>query len=138
VGAGSLPSRDVKGSPTVSECQRRSKTDVAISVATELAEHDLVEENEIDYSDGSEEDNLEPSLIRNPGRATRLERKWLEAMMEGKSEGACYKFERLYMYFDGKKTTDEILFRTDMSRRQLREVLHEFDKYLLVIVSLHP
>lgn len=37
---------------------------------------------------------------------------------------------RLYVYFDGKKTTDEIIFRTEMSRRHLREVLHEFEEYV--------
>ncbi|KAG9001771.1 hypothetical protein FRB94_000647 [Tulasnella sp. JGI-2019a] len=95
------------------------------------------EEEEFDYySDEYGEDSLEPTLICRPSRATRLERKWLEAMMEGKSESACHMFERLYVYFDGKKTTDEILFRTEMSRRQLREVLHQFEEYL--ITFLHP
>ena len=33
----------------------------------------------------------------------------------------------MYVYFDGKKTTEEILYRTDMSKRQLRDVLHHFE-----------
>jgi len=40
------------------------------------------------------------------------------------------------MYFDGKKTTDEILFRTEMTRRQFREVLHQFEDYVSEIVLL--
>ncbi|KAG8859521.1 hypothetical protein FRB96_004405 [Tulasnella sp. 330] len=52
------------------------------------------EEEEIDFSDWDGEDSLEPSVITKPSRATRMERKWLEAMMEGKSESACQKFER--------------------------------------------
>ncbi|KAG8892911.1 hypothetical protein FRC01_013885, partial [Tulasnella sp. 417] len=79
---------------------------------------------------------LEASIIANPARATATERRWLEAMMEGKDEDTRRMFEKLYVYFDGKKTTDEILFRTDLRRNKLREVLLQFDEYLQTL--LHP
>jgi hypothetical protein len=37
---------------------------------------------------------------------------------------------RINQYFDGKCTDDEILFRAEISRRQLREVLHVYDEYV--------
>src|SRR5229473_3135973 len=39
-------------------------------------------------------------------------------------------FNRINQYFDGKCTDDEILFRAEISRRQLREVLHVYDEYV--------
>jgi len=37
---------------------------------------------------------------------------------------------RINQYFDGKCTDEEILFRAEISRRQLREVLHVYDEYV--------
>lgn len=60
----------------------------------DLDADDLVEEEELDYEGEGEEDDTEPSLIPNPARATRLQRRWLEAMMDGKSDTACHDFSR--------------------------------------------
>ena len=38
--------------------------------------------------------------------------------------------DRLNQYFDGKRTDDEILYRAEISRKQLREVLHYYDEYV--------
>ena len=38
--------------------------------------------------------------------------------------------DRLNEYFDGKRTDDEILYRAEISRKQLREVLHHYDEYV--------
>lgn len=37
---------------------------------------------------------------------------------------------RINQYFDGKRTDDEILYRAEMSRKELREVLHHYDEYV--------
>lgn len=37
---------------------------------------------------------------------------------------------RINQYFDGKKTDDEILHRAEISRKQLREVLHHYEEYV--------
>jgi hypothetical protein len=37
---------------------------------------------------------------------------------------------RINQYFDGKRTDDEILHRAEISRRQLREVLHHYEEYV--------
>ncbi|QRV84333.1 cutinase [Ceratobasidium sp. AG-Ba] len=58
------------------------------------------------------------------------------SMAEGKDPGVAQKFHRLRKYFDGKVTADEILYREDITRRELREVIHHFDAYL--IQFLHP
>lgn len=38
--------------------------------------------------------------------------------------------DRINQYFDGKCTDDEILFRAEITRKQLREVLHHFEEYV--------
>jgi len=37
---------------------------------------------------------------------------------------------RINQYFDGKRSDDEILFRADITRKQLREVLHHYEEYV--------
>ncbi|KZO89959.1 hypothetical protein CALVIDRAFT_569470 [Calocera viscosa TUFC12733] len=87
------------------------------------------------FSKSEEEMDLSPSVIVEPGRATRMERRWLDEMGRGKDPRVVDLFERLLPYFDGKTTMDEILYRTEVGRRELREVLHRFDPY--VLTSLH-
>ncbi|KZT29711.1 hypothetical protein NEOLEDRAFT_1055266 [Neolentinus lepideus HHB14362 ss-1] len=86
-----------------------------------------------DYGNFSDE---EPSLIDDPGTAKPIERCWLAAMSEGKVLNIRRRFEQINQFFDGKKTDNEILFRADISRKQLREVLHHYDEYLQTF--LHP
>ncbi|KAI8980057.1 nitrogen permease regulator of amino acid transport activity 3-domain-containing protein [Trametes punicea] len=77
-----------------------------------------------------------PSMISDPARASRLERDWLMAMSEGKDAHVAALFRRIHQYFDGKCSDDEILYRAEISRRQLREVLHHYEEYLQTF--LHP
>ncbi|KZP31794.1 hypothetical protein FIBSPDRAFT_813452 [Athelia psychrophila] len=105
---------------------------------------DFDDENEKDADDsdeagvgwGTEEDTLTPTMISDPGRATPLQRKWLSAMSEDKEEHIAYRFDQINQYFDGKRTDDEILHRAEISRKQLREVLHHYEEYLQTF--LHP
>ncbi|KAH9957403.1 nitrogen permease regulator of amino acid transport activity 3-domain-containing protein [Russula dissimulans] len=86
--------------------------------------------------EGSDDDNNETSILADPGRATLVQRQWLQAMSEGKDETVARRFDQINQYFDGKCTDEEILFRAEISRRQLREVLHVYDEYLQTF--LHP
>ena len=115
---------------------------------------DDVEGDDIeDDEDSEDEDDPDvPSIIPDPGRATPKERRWLTKMSEGKSPWIVKRFETqvslgvhvvrfltlcysIHQYFDGKCTDDEILYHADISRKQLREVLHHYDEY--VSVSFH-
>ena len=108
-------------------------------------EGDDIEDEEEDSED--EDDENVPSIIPDPGRATPKERRWLTKMSEGKSSWIAKRFEAqvslrlfcrsfsdfchsIHKYFDGKCTDDEILHHADISRRQLREVLHHYDEYV--------
>jgi len=75
-------------------------------------------------------EDTETSILADPGRATYVQRRWLQAMSEGKDEQVTKRFDQINQYFDGKCTDDEILFKAEISRRQLREVLHVYDEYL--------
>ncbi|KAG2118576.1 nitrogen permease regulator of amino acid transport activity 3-domain-containing protein [Suillus cothurnatus] len=105
----------------------------AEDVFDEISEEDSGEEN---VGWGSSEDTLEPSIISDPGTASPLERKWLAAMSEGKDEYIARRFALINQYFDGKRTDDEILYTAEISRKQLREVLHHYEEYLQTF--LHP
>ena len=47
---------------------------------------------------------------------------------------------RIHQYFDGKCSDDEILYRAEITRKQLREVLHHYEEYVrsiaVVLTSL--
>ena len=115
---------------------------------------DDVEGDDIEDDEDSEDedDPNVPSVIPDPGRATPKERRWLTKMSEGKSPWIVKRFETqvspgvpavhfltlcfsIHQYFDGKCTDDEILYHADISRKQLREVLHHYDEY--VSLSFH-
>ncbi|KAJ7591166.1 nitrogen permease regulator of amino acid transport activity 3-domain-containing protein [Mycena floridula] len=123
------------------------------SVHSELSElnfqededdEDRPDEEEPSHSDNDDddsgqdatEDNSMPSMINDPGSATPLQRRWLSAMSDGKDPYVALRFKLINQYFDGKKTDDEILFRADITRKQLREVLHHYEEYLQTF--LHP
>ncbi len=44
----------------------------------------------------------------------------------------------IHQYFDGKCSDDEILYRAEISRKQLREVLHHYEEYVSPSSSRFP
>ncbi|RDB26023.1 Nitrogen permease regulator 3 [Hypsizygus marmoreus] len=110
----------------------------------ESGKHDGTEKRTTD-EDGSDEpddadsgwdtaeDHLRPSMISDPGRATPMQRRWLAAMSDGKEPQIAKRFQLINQYFDGKRTDDEILYRAEISRKQLREVLHHYEEYVNTI-----
>ncbi|CAL1716895.1 unnamed protein product [Somion occarium] len=80
--------------------------------------------------------DIRPTIITEPGRATALENIWLAIMSEGKDPQIVSRFQQINQYFNGKCSEDEILYRADITRKQLREVLHEYEEYLQTF--LHP
>ncbi|KAI0749756.1 nitrogen permease regulator of amino acid transport activity 3-domain-containing protein [Daedaleopsis nitida] len=88
-----------------------------------------------EYYQSGGNDNI-ASMIRDPARATPLERRWLAGMSEGKDPHIVRRFERIHQYFDGKCSDDEILYRAEISRKILREVIHHYEEYLQTF--LHP
>ncbi|KAI0303606.1 nitrogen permease regulator of amino acid transport activity 3-domain-containing protein [Multifurca ochricompacta] len=103
--------------------------------AEAVAEAEAASHREHNEAD-DEGDDAETSILADPGRATSVQRRWLQAMSEGKDELVARRFDQINQYFDGTCTDDEILFRAEISRRQLREVLHVYEDYLQTF--LHP
>ncbi|KZW02919.1 hypothetical protein EXIGLDRAFT_377196 [Exidia glandulosa HHB12029] len=100
----------------------------------EAAEDDW---DEVDWHD--DDDNLLPSVIPAPHKATALQRMWLEVMTRGKDPLMAERFRRLADYFDGTATEDEIIqINADygMDRRAFRDTVTHFKDYL--IISMHP
>ncbi|KZS99072.1 hypothetical protein SISNIDRAFT_492355 [Sistotremastrum niveocremeum HHB9708] len=70
------------------------------------------------------------SVISDPARATPVQRRWIAAMSAKKDKTMAKLFQQINQYFDGKKTDDEILYRADITRKQLRFVLTHFGEYV--------
>ncbi|KAF7327834.1 hypothetical protein MKEN_00363200 [Mycena kentingensis (nom. inval.)] len=93
-------------------------------------EYDATDEGETGDEGEDDDEDGGPTIIPDPGRATPLQQRWLAAMNEGKDPTLVRHFELINQYFDGKRTDDEILHRAEMSRRELREVLHAYNEYV--------
>lgn len=104
-----------------------------------LVEEIAGEEDETDYMDSEPEgdDAFAASIIKDPGRATPKERRWLNAMSDNITDLAIVKrFDQINQYFDGKTSGDEILYRAEIDRQQLRVILGNYAQYLQIF--LHP
>ncbi|KAJ3516543.1 hypothetical protein NLJ89_g1047 [Agrocybe chaxingu] len=104
-----------------------------------LAEEESDSNSEVDEEDSgwdTTEDHMWPGIINDPGKATPMQRRWLSAMSDGKESDIARRFELINQYFDGKRSDDEILYRAEITRKQLREVLHHYEDYLQTF--LHP
>ncbi|EIW84116.1 hypothetical protein CONPUDRAFT_142545 [Coniophora puteana RWD-64-598 SS2] len=122
-----------------SDSRHNNPADLSASLFTEEEEYAIDDDEESDDDNidwGPSEDCQYPSLISDPATASPLERKWLNAMSEGKPQYIKKRFDLINQYFDGKKADDEILYRAEISRKQLREVLHHYEDYLQTF--LHP
>ncbi|TRM70460.1 nitrogen permease regulator of amino acid transport activity 3-domain-containing protein [Schizophyllum amplum] len=97
---------------------------------------DVFEENAEGAASEEDDDGGAASIITDPSQATPLQQLWLATMSEGKNEHIAHRFAHINQYFDGKMTDDEILYRAEITRKQLREVLHVYEEYLQTF--LHP
>jgi len=138
--------------------QRKLLVEAGQSDTSDLTSHkdrgDEDQENRSDISEADDEDSgwctsedqLTPSIIYDPGKATPMQRCWLAAMSDGRDPDIARRFAlwvpflisptqyhsvcRINQYFDGKRSDDEILYRAEISRKQLREVLHHYEEYV--------
>ncbi|KAI0787437.1 nitrogen permease regulator of amino acid transport activity 3-domain-containing protein [Fomes fomentarius] len=124
--------RDEKGKGEGEDGRGREKGE---EVDEELFSSSADEAKWEEYYQNGGNDNI-ASMISDPARATPLERRWLAGMSEGRDPHIVRRFERIHQYFDGKCSDDEILYRAEISRKQLREVLHHYEEYLQTF--LHP
>ncbi|KAF5326984.1 hypothetical protein D9619_004812 [Psilocybe cf. subviscida] len=93
-------------------------------------ESDISEPDDSNSGWDEEENHTTSTMIDEPGKATPMQRRWLTAMSDGKDPHLAKRFEQINQYFDGKRSDDEILYRADISRKQLREILHHYEDYL--------
>ncbi|KAF8525938.1 nitrogen permease regulator of amino acid transport activity 3-domain-containing protein [Hysterangium stoloniferum] len=100
--------------------------DASSQLTRDDLDHDSVSESDPDDSSDLEVS----SLISNPERATPKESRWLKGMTFGKNPAVAKRFENIHKFFDGKMTVDEILYKAEISRKELREVLHHFTDHV--------
>lgn len=76
------------------------------------------------------------SIIAEPSRASGDENEWIAAMVEGKEAWEAEKMYKILPFLNGKHTVDEIVYRLDWRRKDLRAVLAAFQEDILTFV--HP
>ncbi|KAG0145862.1 hypothetical protein CROQUDRAFT_671474 [Cronartium quercuum f. sp. fusiforme G11] len=78
----------------------------------------------------------EDEILGEPGKATALQRRWLDELCAGKPEAIITSFNLVLRYFNGRYPLEEIISRSGLTRRALNEVLTEFESNLTLLV--HP
>lgn len=76
------------------------------------------------------------SIIAEPSRASGDENEWIAAMVEGKEAWQAERMYKLLPFLNGKHTVDEIVYRLEWRRKELRAVLAAFREDILTFV--HP
>ncbi|PWN38318.1 uncharacterized protein FA14DRAFT_117727 [Meira miltonrushii] len=76
------------------------------------------------------------SIIAEPSRASGDENEWIAAMVEGKEAWQTERMYKLLPFLNGKHTVDEIVYRLEWRRKDLRAVLAAFREDILTFV--HP
>ncbi|KDN52131.1 hypothetical protein K437DRAFT_266834 [Tilletiaria anomala UBC 951] len=130
-------------SPTPQE-NKGDRTSPLLKLRERNGKEPLLEEQEDGSVSAVEDDSddewvsasTEATLIGEPSRASRQENEWIAVMAEDKEPWLSQRFNRLLPYLNGKHTLDEIAYREEMRRRELKIVLEAFRAD--IITFLHP
>ncbi|UZJ55961.1 hypothetical protein CBS101457_005281 [Exobasidium rhododendri] len=76
------------------------------------------------------------SIIAEPSRAGGDENEWIDAIVEDRPQWLAQRLFKLLPFLNGKHTIDEIVYRLDWRRKDLRAVLVAFKEEILTLV--HP
>ncbi|CAG7847539.1 SubName: Full=Uncharacterized protein {ECO:0000313/EMBL:CCA68970.1} [Serendipita indica DSM 11827] len=95
----------------------------------------IIEDPDLQSPEVEVPEPFEASLIMDPGKATRLEQLWIEEIARQRPESEA-RFLRVCEYFDGRTTFDEVQYRSGQKRNQFRQIVSEYDPWLLAL--LHP
>jgi hypothetical protein len=76
------------------------------------------------------------TIISEPSRASGDENEWIAAMVEGREAWLAERLYKLLPFLNGKHTIDEIVYRLEWRRKDLRAVLNAFRDDIITFV--HP
>ncbi|KAK4705621.1 nitrogen permease regulator 3, partial [Phenoliferia sp. Uapishka_3] len=83
-------------------------------------------------SERQEETFKGATIILEPGRPTAIESKWLSEICREKEKSVVDKFEKMVRMLNGAHHVDEIRYRTNLSRKDVKTVLAAFSDHLIV------
>lgn len=72
------------------------------------------------------------SVISEPSQPTARERRWIEQIQLGKDAPVVQMFERMLPFLNGRYDLEEVLFRTDSTRKQIQTVLEAFQDHIIL------
>jgi hypothetical protein len=87
----------------------------------------LSENDEFSSSDNS-------SIIPNPSETSDIENEWIKMLAATQSPAESALFLRLVPYFTGKYHVEEIIFRENLTRKDLKTILSKFRNELITIL----
>ncbi|KAJ3300685.1 Nitrogen permease regulator 3 [Borealophlyctis nickersoniae] len=78
----------------------------------------------------------EPIIVPDPEQASDLEREWIAMVANTQPQPVASLFLRLVRYFAGKLHVEEIVFRENITRKDLKTILSRYREFL--ITTLYP
>lgn len=80
-----------------------------------------------------EEEEDEDTILLEPERATAVERRWISKVIKGQPPELITLFHKLFKHFNGKTPLELVMVRENISRHDVRRLLHGISDYIISI-----
>jgi hypothetical protein len=80
-----------------------------------------------------EEEEEEDTILLEPERATAVERRWIGKVIKGQPQELVVLFHKLVKYFNGKTPLEVMMVKENVSRHDVRRLLHGINDYVISV-----
>lgn len=102
-----------------------------LSISQEIKKRVMFNQSSSENDEFSSSDNS--SIIPNPSETSDIENEWIKALAATQPQAESL-FLRLVPYFTGKYHVEEIIFRENLTRKDLKIILSKFRNELITIL----
>ncbi|ORX55436.1 UPF0171-domain-containing protein [Piromyces finnis] len=105
---------------------------IYLSISQEIKKRTIYSQSSTENEEFSSSDNS--SIILNPSETSDIENEWIKMLASTQSPAESALFLRLLPYFTGKYHVEEIIFRENLTRKDLKIILSKFRNELITIL----
>lgn len=80
-----------------------------------------------------EEEDEQDTILLDPESATAVERRWINKIIKNQSPEVGSTFKKLVKYFNGKTPLEVIIVKENVSRHELRRMLHAVSEHVISV-----
>lgn len=80
-----------------------------------------------------EEEDEDDTILLEPERATAVERRWISKVIKGQPPEQAALFHKLVRYLNGKTPLELVMLKENISRHDVRKLLHGINDYIISV-----